>query len=145
MAEKITGTPLKSPHLLWELYQNIVFRWLNKPLPGKNLIIITAFNPRSQDCPEQLNLQRQQSLFGQLKSITSSVVEVEVGDQKLRYSELSLAADIPVREAILLAKEYQQNAIYVVENGELLLVPVLIKDKQTTSLGRFCDLVITGE
>ena len=143
MAEKITDTPLKSPQLLWDLYQNIVFRWQNTPLVGKNFIIITAFNPRSV-CPgEQINLHRQRSLYAQLKSMTELVAELEVGDPELSYSEPSLAADIAVKDAMSLAEQYEQNAIYVVKDGQLSLAPVLMSDRQTAALGQFSDFVIT--
>nr|WP_243468251.1 DUF3293 domain-containing protein [Vibrio vulnificus] len=61
---------------------------------------------------------------------------VLVADKACCWSEESFAVEINLNYALNLAREFQQNAIYFVEQGELFLVSCL-SDERKESLGPF--------
>lgn len=59
---------------------------------------------------------------------------VLVGNQDFTWSEASFAVKVDMRLALDIAKEFQQNAIYYIENKELFLVSCFA-DETKQSLG----------
>lgn len=59
------------------------------------------------------------------------------------WEEAGYIVDIRAEQAYQLAKKWQQNAIYWVEDNQLYLVPVLIKGFKKQRLGKFSAFFYT--
>ncbi|AHX61999.1 hypothetical protein B224_3770 [Aeromonas media WS] len=96
--------------------------------------IVTAWNPASQLVGMRRNARRQRALSRHLAdTLVMGPVWGSAPDEC--WQEASLLLHIPQGEAIRLAARFGQNALYWVVEGELWLVPVLLKG-EPCHLGR---------
>ncbi|MEH8021918.1 MULTISPECIES: DUF3293 domain-containing protein [Rheinheimera] len=121
---------------LWEHYKTSVFLCHQTLSCNIDFAIISAQNPGGITEHPYLNLRRDKEL------------EACLNQQRLPYrSVIGSAPDFSFKEkswivlcdkamAIKLGKQFEQNAIYWVEQGELFLVPILLT-QQIESLGSF--------
>ncbi|WP_237668857.1 DUF3293 domain-containing protein, partial [Vibrio sp. V39_P1S14PM300] len=75
--------------------------------------------PRSQLMSNEYNRIKNNALERRLRHY--SYVSVLVGDAQFCWAEESFAAALPLVKALSLGREFAQNAIYYVRDGELLL------------------------
>ncbi len=90
--------------------------------------MITAWNPHSNLRSKRDNCITNQELEKHLQHV--NYVSVIVGDSGFKWYEESFAAEIPIDEAISLANEFQQHAIYYVTYGKLYLIASADPDKK---------------
>ncbi len=83
-------------------------------------VVITAWNPYSNLRSKEDNCIINQMLEKRLKHV--NYVPVTVGDRTFEWYEESFAAQISIDDAISLANEFQQNAIYYVADGDIYLI-----------------------
>lgn len=128
---------------LWGCYQRIKFRFPEQlSLPFNTFQIVTACNPKSVQLETRLNSLRIQKLQRYFESTKRVYFDVECGDENFGWSESSFAVSLSARDWLNLARLYQQNAIYEVKDGELWLIPVMLKNVKATRLGFFEDFVV---
>ncbi|USD40665.1 DUF3293 domain-containing protein [Vibrio sp. SCSIO 43135] len=120
---------------LWEAYSDCYFRFSNH-CTEPCFAIVTAWDPASKLMPYQYNFVKNQHLQQSLNCY--SWTKVLVGDQQFSWSEESFAVAISSQKAVALGKQYQQNAVYYVEHGELFLLSCL-KDKTVKHLGKLVE------
>lgn len=89
------------------------------------------------------NLKRNALLEIDLRKLTDSIQPVVCSGQDGRWQEAGFAAVISLEQACRLARKWQQNAIYWVEGGQLMLVPVLMENVITMKLGEMKDFFYT--
>ncbi|MNG95449.1 hypothetical protein D3C79_544850 [compost metagenome] len=111
---------------LWENYRNVCFIAPFAPPPWPAYAIVTAWNPASRWVGMRRNARRQRALSRQLADALV-MGPVWGSDPDECWQEASLLLRLPRAEAIRLAARFGQNALYWVEEGELWLVPVLLK------------------
>ena len=129
---------------LWKAYQDIKIRIDSVPcLLSSNGFIISACNPKSQLCEQTFNKRKSEKLQRYLVSKSVAFQPLLVGDPCFRWSEPSFFISGTTSQAHNLARIYQQNAIYQLKQGELWLVPVLLRQFSDTLLGdvsqHICD------
>ena len=119
---------------LWENYRNVCFIAPFAPPVWAAYAIVTAWNPASQLVGMRRNARRQRALSRHLAdTLVMGPVWGSAPDEC--WQEASLLLHIPPGEAIRLAARFGQNALYWVVEGELWLVPVLLKG-EPCHLGR---------
>ncbi|HAS6182993.1 TPA: DUF3293 domain-containing protein [Vibrio vulnificus] len=118
---------------LWHAYSASFFHF-NDEWQSDRFAIITAWNPASILQSKKENCINNQKL--KTKINTRRFCSVLVADKACSWSEESFAVEINLNYALNLAREFQQNAIYFVEQGELFLVSCL-SDERKESLGPF--------
>ncbi|AEX20941.1 MULTISPECIES: DUF3293 domain-containing protein [Vibrio] len=104
---------------LWNAYANSFFRFETK-WNVLSYVVITAWNPYSNLRSKEDNCIINQKLEKRLKHV--NYVPVTVGDRTFEWYEESFAAEISIDDAITLANEFQQNAIYFVSHDDIYLI-----------------------
>ncbi len=112
---------------LWNSYSNSFFHFESK-WNVLSYVVITAWNPYSNLRSKEENCITNQDLEKQLQHV--NYVPVTVGDSCFKWYEESFAAEISIDDAISLANEFQQNAIYYVTRGELYLIACTHPEKK---------------
>ncbi|XOV79554.1 MAG: DUF3293 domain-containing protein [Aestuariibacter sp.] len=128
---------------LWEQYQQVKFRWPNKPMEQSSYAILTAYNPRSQVQDQIINRIKQQKLTTYLMANKLGFTHILCGDEGFSYCEPSIAAHVDINKATNLASIYRQNAFYWVTDGELWLYPALLNEVSAEHMGAFDDFLTT--
>ena len=100
---------------------------LGKILPSKQ-------NQRLHDRLEEKLIRQQLTFF-----------PILAGDAHFAFTEPSFAIQHSFTEAISLAQELKQNAIFWVELGELNLVPVLLQGTNKQRIGRFATRLVSHQ
>ena len=109
----------------YQLYQRVVFLVPEPPLPNSNFAIITAHNPRGEILDNEKNANLNRLLCQRLQGTEhKSIIGCSLD---LKHQEASFAVVCDKSQAIELARQFDQNAIYWVENGELWLIPAVLK------------------
>ncbi|MCG7497616.1 DUF3293 domain-containing protein [Vibrio sp. Of7-15] len=134
---------LKCKRELWGHYSSTVF-YVDEPPSIECFAIITGWNPRSVKKPDERNFFYNQKLMQEMKSRSLRFSKIVGSDREGRWFEDSFAVEVPLLEAVELAKQFDQNAIYYVECGRIRLVPVLLGGQSVRDLGLFSELLIIG-
>ncbi len=128
---------------LWQLYQTTHFV-MEQPLSNQlSFAILTAFNPRGETAPAARNRVLDRCFQQQVEEEGILYREIWGCSPDYLYCEKSWALMLEQSQAVAWAERYQQNAIFYVEQDELLLVPCLLEE-QTRSLGRFSERLSIG-
>ena len=117
----------------WQAYCDPYFKFENT-IPIDDFVIITASNPASQRLTKQENCIRNRCLQCDLSQFKTH--GVLVGNSDFSWSESSFASKISLPLAIELARKYQQNAIYFVQDTQLNLLSCL-PDRTKINLGEW--------
>ena len=131
-----------SDQKLWQAYKTTHFKWDSDPLGCNRFCIITAYNPRSVVMSKTQNDTNQHKLFSTLRQQALDFVQISAGDQTLDYVEPSVAVICDKNQGVKLARQFDQNAIFMVKNGTLWLIPALIQGREQESLGPFSQRLI---
>ncbi|CCN45409.1 conserved hypothetical protein [Vibrio nigripulchritudo MADA3029] len=110
--------------------------YTDKPIAFHRFCVITACNPRSKKVSDFDNNLRNKQLEADLAEHVHQ--PVLAGDETKQWCEESYIVEISLQKAIKLAKRYEQNAIYYIEDGELFLVFV---SGEQMSAGTFSEKV----
>lgn len=123
---------------LWDSYKSSIFlchQLLNCEL---DFAIISAQNPSGITEHPHLNLRRDKELQAQLNA-RRLVHRSVIGSAPDRsFQEKSWIVLCDKLSAIALGRQFEQNAIYWVQAGELFLVPVLLNASEEY-LGHFAE------
>ncbi|OEG03021.1 hypothetical protein BFW25_04730 [Aeromonas caviae] len=111
---------------LWENYRKVCFIAPFAPPSCPAYAIVTAWNPASRWVGLRRNTRRQRALVRQVGECLV-MGEVWGSDEDERWQEASLLLPLSQPEATRLAARFGQNALYLVREGELWLVPVLLE------------------
>ncbi len=112
---------------LWNSYSNSFFHFESQ-WDISDYVVITAWNPRSNLRSKRDNCITNQELEKRLQHV--NYASVIVGDSGFKWYEESFAVEIPIDEAISLANDFQQLAIYYVASGNLYLIACAEPDKK---------------
>ncbi|WP_417703111.1 DUF3293 domain-containing protein [Rheinheimera aquimaris] len=126
---------------LWESYKTSVFICHQVLNCNIDFAIISAQNPAGVSGHPYLNLRRDkefQAYLNQQKLPYRSVIGCAPDHS---FQEKSWIVLCEKNTAITLARQFEQNAIYWVEQGELFLVPVLLTQHEE-SLGNFSERLV---
>ncbi|MGF1696749.1 DUF3293 domain-containing protein [Vibrio lamellibrachiae] len=116
---------------LWGVYGDPYFDFSSTP-HSNNYAIITGWNRFGKKQSHQDNLLQNEQLLAAAPTV--EVVNVLVGNRDFTWYEESYAVAIDRIAALELASKCAQNAIYYVEDGELILLSCI--DHAETSIGR---------
>lgn len=126
---------------LWQSYQCSIFLSHQALSAAIDCAIISAQNPAGQPAHPQLNLRRDKELQAWLNKYRLPYRSVIGSSPDLSFQEKSWLVVCDKTQAITLARQFEQNAIYWVEQGVLYLVPVLLTE-QEVCLGSFEERLV---
>lgn len=126
---------------LWESYKTSIFLCHQALNCDVDFAIISAQNPAGHIEHPYLNLRRDNELQACLNRQRLPYRSVIGSAPDLSFQEKSWIVLCDKNQAIQLALQFEQNAIYWVEQGELFLVPVLLS-QQEEKLGRFTERMV---
>lgn len=125
--------------ILWENYRKVCLFAPFAPPSWPDYAIVTAWNPASRRVGIRRNGRRQRALSRAIDdSHGPHLGPVWVSAPDESWQEESLLLRASREEAISLAVRFGQNAIYWVEQGELWLLPALMKG-EPRHLGRLAS------
>lgn len=122
---------------LWNAYQSTYFRVEGECL-FLNFAIITAYNPGSNVLPDVVNCANNTRLAKRLRHY--HYLLITAGDKHFDWCEESFAVEIGLDKAIAVARDFSQNAIFYVSDGQLYLYSC--HDDGNCCLGHFTDRII---
>jgi hypothetical protein len=126
---------------LWESYKSSVFLCHQALNCSIDFAIISAQNPAGNVEHPYLNLRRDNELKACLDQQRLPHRSVIGSAPDLSFQEKSWIVLCDKTQAIKLALQFEQNAMYWIEHGELYLVPVLMQ-QQEEKLGNFSDRLV---
>lgn len=121
---------------LWKIYLTTCFK-MEKIFPLSSFAIITAWNPRSKLTSHCLNRTNNQRLQHRLKGY--DWIQLLAGDPEFIWTEESIAVEMDLSTALTIGREFEQNAIFYVQDGELWLHACF--DMQAVNMGPFAERV----
>ena len=104
-------------------YFNTLFE-LREPIPElpKVFRIITAYNPMDEVLSISENLERNKKLKAEILNHNHKAWEIMAMSQDKKHQEASFLTDAPRQLSIVLAIEYNQRAIFQVNNDNLTII-----------------------
>lgn len=126
---------------LWESYKTSIFLCHQALKCDVDFAIISAQNPAGNTEHPYLNLRRDNEFQACLNRYRMPYRSVIGSAPDLSFQEKSWIVLCDKPQAIELALQFEQNAIYWVEQGELFLVPVLMSYPEE-SLGDFHNRLV---
>ncbi|WP_025673097.1 DUF3293 domain-containing protein [Salinivibrio socompensis] len=130
---------------LWKTYQSITFHAPQAP-DVDAFAILTAFNPRSQPLSDNENHLRNKQLANAMMQAGIRYWPMNGGAPDGSWFEPGFAVAIASSDAVAMAKAWEQNAIYWVENDTLWLLPALMTGFAPQSLNvRFSSLFAAAD
>ncbi len=121
---------------LWHFYKATQFLLTQKIANHLSFAIITACNPDGKILSQSQNRLRDRKLLHSIECLNCPYRAVIGAAGDMSHFEKSWAVFVDKQQAIQLGEEFVQKAIYYVNEGELILVPVLMQAKEE-SLGMF--------
>lgn len=126
---------------LWESYKTSIFLCHQALKCDVDFAIISAQNPAGHTEHPYLNLRRDKELQAYLNLQRLPHRSVIGSAPDLSFQEKSWIVLCDKSLALQLAQQFEQNAMYWVEQGELFLVPVLMPLREE-SLGAFSERLV---
>lgn len=103
-----------------------------------NFAIITVWNPMDQKLSIKQNQSRDKELL--LKFTKNNKFSPLIGSSPdYLHQEKSYIIEVSLQEAVQIGNDYDQRAVYYVENGSLQLIDC--KTREKFSLGNFTDRI----
>ena len=121
---------------LWESYKTSIFLCHQALKCDVDFAIISAQNPAGNTEHPYLNLRRDKELQACLNQQRLPYRSVIGSAPDLSFQEKSWIVLCEKGQAVKLALQFEQNAIYWVEQGKLFLVPALLQQDEEY-LGEF--------
>ena len=126
---------------LWQAYKDSVFICRQRLATQLDFAIISAQNPAGELKNTYINLCLDKQFEGILQQARMPFRAVIGASADLKFQEKSWIVFCEKLQAIQLARDFQQNALYWVTNNKLYLVPVLYQETEEY-LGLFDSRVI---
>lgn len=98
----------------------------NKGFP-QTFAILTAHDPLGRDLTPEENQARQANLESELDADEIHFVRVDACSTDREHCECSLAIDVDQEDAVAIAKQYEQMAIFWFDGTEMWLVGGIVK------------------
>ena len=130
---------------IWQLYQQTMFYWGNSVPTFDEFAIITAYNPEGKIITPNGNKKRHKKLLTKVKLSGWSYAALTGCNNDYSHQEHGLAISLEIKEAVNLAIEFDQNAIYYVSNNHLTLHPCLLDGPEVVALGSFSSRLISRD
>ena len=123
---------------LWENYKSSVFLCHQSLGDQIDFAIISAQNPKGEIYPLQHNLTLNREFETHLNDLHLPYRTLIGASPDLTFQEKSFAVLCDKASALDMALQFEQNAIYWVEAGQLFLVPALMPQNEEY-LGLYCQ------
>lgn len=126
---------------LWQTYQAPLFLFTQALSCHSSFVVITAHNPASTLLSPSQNRLLDRQLLREIELLGCPYRALVGAAADLSHMEKSWAVFIDRTIALQLGKKFNQCAIYMVEQGQLSLVPCSLVDQDEVCLGKFTDYV----
>ena len=94
---------------------------------GEPFVVLTAFDPRGENLPAVENERRKRELDARLKASGYRFAHVDACSPDRSHCECSAAVVMPQQQAIDLARELEQVAIFWFDGGRFWIVGALVE------------------
>lgn len=125
----------------WAMYQDVVFISYQPFAVTSSFAIISALNPEGEIATAGQNLCRHMAFAACLHDARLRYRQITGASADLKFQEPSWVVFCSRQQAEQYALDWQQNALYWVEQDELWLLPALLQHEPVT-LGRFSQRLI---
>lgn len=126
---------------LWQLYQDVAFISYQPFAKDSCFAIISVLNPRGKIATPGQNLCRHMAFAAGVHAARLRYRKITGASGDLKFLEPSWAVFCSREQAEQYALEWQQNALYWVEQDQLWLLPALLQHEPVV-LGRFSERLI---
>ncbi|ABK46889.1 conserved hypothetical protein [Shewanella sp. ANA-3] len=126
---------------LWQHYQKPLFLLTQALSCDFSFAVITAHNPASTLLSPSQNRLLDRQLLRDIELLGSPYRAMVGASPDLSHMEKSWAVFVDRSMALQLGKKFNQYAIYMVEKGEVSLVPCTLTGHDEVCLGLFNDHV----
>jgi hypothetical protein len=89
--------------------------------------VLTAFNPRGRDISDEENDRRMKELESELTSVRHEFIKLDACSPDKSHCECSVALKVSRKEAIDIAKRWEQIAIFWFDGGAFWLYGAIIE------------------
>lgn len=94
---------------------------------GEPFVIMTAFDPRGENLPAAENDRRQRDLESRLSKSGYSFTSVDCCSPDRSHCERSVAVQMPQKEAVDLARELEQVAIFWFDGRQFWIIGAMVE------------------
>ncbi len=94
---------------------------------GEPFVIMTAFDPRGENLPAAENDRRQRDLESRLSKSGYSLTSVDCCSPDRSHCERSVAVQMPQKEAVDLARELEQVAIFWFDGRQFWIIGAMVE------------------
>ena len=94
---------------------------------GEPFVIMTAFDPRGENLPAAENDRRQWDLESRLSKSGYSFTSVDCCSPDRSHCERSVAVQMPQKEAVDLARELEQVAIFWFDGRQFWIIGAMVE------------------
>jgi hypothetical protein len=122
-------------------YRQVRFRCDSAELPHL-FYIITAYNPDGITTDGETNQRASLALRSELEQAAHVHFPVTGGSSDFSHSEPGFGVRCTGHEALQLARQFSQDAIFKVVDGTVFLVSALNEDAPPEKIGNWDDLVV---
>lgn len=129
---------------IWQMYQQTLFYWVKSVPAFQSFAIITAHNPVGKILTIFDNKKRHLKLINRVEQMNCNYAGIVGTSPDYQHQELGLAVEMELRTAQVLAKEFEQNAIYFVEKDEIRLIPCGLSQCTSTPMGSFASRLVVS-
>ncbi|MCH1929464.1 DUF3293 domain-containing protein [Shewanella sp. A25] len=126
---------------LWQHYQTPLFLLTQALSSDFSFAVITAQNPASELLTPSQNRLLDRQLLRDIETLGCPYRAMVGAAPDLSHMEKSWAVMVDRVLALQLGRKFNQYAIYMVEKGELSLVPCTLQNHDEVRLGKFTDHV----
>ena len=122
-------------------YRQVRFRCTTPSLP-RRFFIITAHNPDGATVDRQANQAANRTLETEIEQAGHHHFPVTGGSPDFTHAEPGFGVTCTDEEALRLARQFRQEAVFKVEDGRVFLISALDTNAAPEEIGSWNDLIL---
>lgn len=123
-------------------FETLFILSLKKEEIPDNGFIITAWNPMDKFLPVLKNKKRNKSLLKKIKKEKLTLIPIIGTSPDGSHQEESFLINATKEKVIEWGKEFNQRAIYEIEEDNLIIIPCMDETEDIVSLGSFRERLL---
>lgn len=127
------------PTELKDEYRKVRFK-CEQPEPTRHFFIITAYNPDGLTVSDQANKKADQSMQAEIARLGYNYFSVTGGSPDFSHAEPGYGLTCNREEALTLARQFRQDALFEVKSNRVFLVSALVDPVPDEDIGKWTEL-----